>query len=671
MVRCSVKKSIDGGVAFLKVTHMSSLATARSSTSHQSPPAKEGGAHAEHHKAPWWRVMCLTGVDYFSTLGYQPSIAIVAAGLLAPVATAVLVLLTLFGALPIYSRVAERSPEGQGSIAMLERLVPGWAGKFVVLGLIGFCATDFIITITLSSADAAAHIVQNPYIGQFITSQMLVTLVLITLLGAMFLKGFKEVLGIAVALVVLYLGLNAVIIAAGFARIMEQPHVVGDWTNLVSVSHNGWTGAILAAALVFPRLALGFSGFETGVAVMPQVEGNRGDTAEKPVGRIANTRRLLRWSACIMAVYLLLSSLVTTWLIPAQLVQSGGEADGRALSYLAHSLLGHGFGTLYDVSTVLILWFAGASAMAGLINLVPRYLPRYGMAPEWTKATRPLVIFFTVVALVVTVIFQADVEAQGGAYATGVLVLITSAALAVCLTSRTTLARVFFAVITIVFIYTTVVNVIERPDGLKVASFFIGTIIVTSLLSRWLRSMELRHDSVYLDAACKAVIEQAIAGDRSRQESQHDGHTEVAPQLRVLAHRPGGNVKQKLKDMQELHGINPKNVILLEVTVREPSEFASKRLHVTCAQDKAGHRILRCESAAIPNAMAHVLLTIQHLYQDQHVKCHAYFGWSEKRPVLAAFEFLLFGQGEIATFTREILRRAEPDVNKRPRIHVG
>jgi hypothetical protein len=174
-----------------------------------------GADHApDHSKAgcsrAWgWKVMCLTGVDYFSTLGYQPGIASVAAGALSPLATLVLVILTLFGALPIYRA-------GRQSKSAWRRLncdawapTPWWKGKLFVLTLLGFASTDFMITITLSAADASAHLIQNPFVPRFFQGQAVpITLFLVALLGAVFLKGFKEAIGIAVALVGAYLALR-------------------------------------------------------------------------------------------------------------------------------------------------------------------------------------------------------------------------------------------------------------------------------------------------------------------------------------------------------------------------------------------------------------------------------------------------------------------------------
>ncbi|MEO8906757.1 MAG: amino acid transporter, partial [Microbacteriaceae bacterium] len=282
------------------------------SGSHQGPHAR-----APEKTHSWWRVMCLTGLDYFSTLGYQPAIAALAAGLISPFATIVLVVLTLGGALPVYRRVAKESFRGSGSIAMLERLLPWWAGKLFVLILLGFAATDFMITITLSAADASAHAIENPFApAWFHGAQVPITIVLITLLGAVFLKGFKEAIGIAVVLVGVYLALNVVVIAVAFGQVMERPVVITDWWSALTAQHGNPLLVVGIALIVFPKLALGLSGFETGVAVMPQIAGAPDDTVDNPRGRIRGTGRLLTTAAVIMSTFLISSSLATTLLIP-------------------------------------------------------------------------------------------------------------------------------------------------------------------------------------------------------------------------------------------------------------------------------------------------------------------------------------------------------------------
>lgn len=341
-----------------------------------------------HKGQRWWRVMCLTGVDYFSTLGYQPGIAALAAGLLSPIATIVLVIVTLAGALPVYRRVAEESPHGEGSIAMLERLLSFWKGKLFVLTLLGFAATDFLITITLSAADASTHLVENPHLNSALhDKQMVITLFLVALLGAVFLKGFLEAIGVAVVLVAIYLGLNVVVAASGIWQVITHEYVVTDWTTALTAEHGNVFAMIGVSLLVFPKLALGLSGFETGVAVMPHVEGDPGDTEQKPAGRIRGAKKLLTTSAVIMSVFLIVTSFITTVLIPEKEFEPGGQANGRALAYLAHEYLGNAFGTVYDVSTIAILWFVapppwpGCSTSCRAISRATAW-PRTGPAPS-------------------------------------------------------------------------------------------------------------------------------------------------------------------------------------------------------------------------------------------------------------------------------------------------
>ncbi len=602
--------------------------------------------------------MCLTGVDYFSTLGYQPGIAALAAGALSPVATLVLVLITLFGALPMYKRVAAESPHGDGSISMLEKLLTWWRGKLFVLCLIGFVATGFVITITLSAADATAHVVENPYTAFLHGYEVPVTLLIIGLLGAVFLKGFSEAIGIAVVIVATYILLNIAIIARSAYEVMQQPQVIANWQEALFSTHGNPLLMLGAALLLFPKLALGLSGFETGVVVMPLVQGDPSDTPKGPEGRIRNTRKLLTTAAVIMSVLLMASSLATTLLIPHEEFEEGGEANGRALAYLAHRYMGDAFGTAYDISTIAILWFAGASAMAGLLNIVPRYLPRYGMAPDWARATRPLVLIYTLICFGVTILFRADVDAQAGAYATGVLALMTSATIAVTLSAqrqRQKAALLAFGVISLIFIYTTVVNVVERPEGLKIATFFIVAIIVTSLISRALRSTELRVTEVEVDETAERFISEAA------QQGE----------IRIIANHPDDRTSREylLKEREQRednHIPEGDPVLFLEVTVSDASEFAPV-LRVR-GEDVGGYRVLRADSASISNAIAAFLL---YLRDRTGKRPHVYFGWTEGNPLKYLARFILFGEGDIAPVTHEVLRKAEPDPERRPAIHVG
>ena len=619
------------------------------------PHAHPASTHKTHR---WWQVMCLTGVDYFSTLGYQPGIAALAAGLLSPIATLVLVALTLLGALPVYRRVAEESPRGEGSVAMLERLLPSWLGKLFVLVLLGFAATSWIVTMTLSASDATAHIVENPHVPSALHGhEVAITVGLLALLGAVFLKGFTEAIGVAVGVVAVYLAMNVVVVVVGLWDVVNAPVLVTDWWGALTTQHGGPLSMVAAALLVFPALALGLSGFETGVAVMPHVHGDPKDTEERPAGRIRGTKKLLTSAAATMSVFLITSSFITTLLIPRDDFEEGGEANGRALAYIAHERLGDGFGTAYDAITVAILWFAGASAMAGMLNLIPRYLPRYGMAPDWASAVRPLVLVLTAVAVLVTWVFEADVVAQGGAYATGVLALITSAAIAVTLAAHQARQRrlaIGFGVIAAIFIYTTAVNVTERPDGVKIAAIFIVAISLVSLASRMTRSLELRVTDVRLDPTAELFVR-----DCARRR------------IRLVAKEPDdldrAEYLEKLRQIQADNDLTDDDLIFVEVNLTDPSEFETALdVHGEVVHDR--YRVLRLQHASIPNALAALLLHIRDMTKRVP---HIYFEWTEGNPLLNLLRFVFTGAGEVAPITREVLREAEPDRSRRPRVHVG
>ncbi|HKD85499.1 MAG TPA: hypothetical protein VKB58_12180 [Terriglobales bacterium] len=601
-------------------------------------------SHRPERTYPWYLVMWLTGVDYFSTLGYQPGIALLAAGALAVPATAVLVAVTLLGAVPIYTAVAERSYAGQGSIALIENLFSGWTSKILVLVLLGFAATDFVITMTLSAADAARHAIANPYLHPFAgSSRMRVTLLLLLLLAIVFLIGFREAIRVASYVAVPYLFLNLIVLLWCVGKILFHLELLSNWHAALAV-HGDWTMLFVASALIFPKLALGLSGFETGVSVMPLVNGaDPGKTEETIPGRIRSTRKLLLSAAGIMSVMLLLSSFVAVVLIPESAYRQGGPADGRAIAYLAHMYLGTAFGTVYDISTILILWFAGASAMAGLLNLIPRYLPRYGMAPHWVAYHRPLVLVLLVIDVLVTLVFRASVTAQGGAYATGVLVLMLSAAVAVTISlwreaglhqPRKYLQSFYYLLVSLVFVYTVIANVIERPDGAIIASIFIFLLLSISALSRAMRSTEMRvSEATFTDAASAALWER-LKGKK----------------VNLIPHRintPDNRkyLSGKVRQHYEVKG----PLAYLHVTLMDNrSDFLSP-LRLKLVSEGQDFVIEASGAVAVANSVAYISELLDPI--------SIVLGLTGRPLMRQSLEYLLFGEGETGLLVYSILVR--------------
>ncbi|TFB58199.1 amino acid transporter, partial [Cryobacterium sp. Hz7] len=253
----------------------------------------------------------------------------------------------------------------------------------------------------------------------------------------------------------------------------------------------------------------------------------------------------------------------------------------------------------------------------------------------------------------------ADVNAQAGAYATGILAMMVSGAIAVTISAirrHQRRASIAFTILTLILLYALGENILEKPDGIAISAFFILGIIVVSLVSRVSRTTELRVETVELDEQARRFITDSLVFDG-------------ALNLIATKPKPGKQTDYAGKETEQ-RGMNPvpgrADVLFLEIEVVDPSSF-SETLHVR-GEEVNGLRVLRAQSPAAPNAIAAILLALR---DASGVRPHAYFEWSEGNPLGHLLRYLLLGQGDTAPVVREILRQSEADPARRPGIHVG
>jgi hypothetical protein len=735
------KPAIDGQASTNDPTRAPGTATGRSSPSYT-----------------WWLVLCLVGLDYFSTLAYLPSMAVDKSGRDFAVLTAFLLsAITLFVALPIYLYIAGRSPNGMGVTGLLESHFHGWSGKLLILFLLGFVAADFVITRTLSTADASLHLLHNSYwkahvdwminvreslrsslparlqgpmtdqVLDWWNEQVTVT-VIMTILGFAlyfyFLRGFtRRFMIVAGVIASLFVLLNGVVIVSSLLYLANHPEYIRNWTAFQRVMSDDDPSSLVFSLLInnalvdFPVLALGLGGFELSLASIGLVRGRPDDDPTRPRGRIRNARKLLVVAAVLMGLSVVGSVLSITLLVPTGDMRGTGPAKNRVLAYLAHGgyleppghdpnaprgerpediedvveppaqpaepanteeappkpertgptaadinpLFGPAFGTLYDVSAILILFLAGASVTISLRDLLPVYLARYGMEMHWARRTGVLLHLFNLLILVVILYFHAHVSDQQGAYSTSVLVLLASAALAALVDMRTRWRRSLFlplltaplAVVFVFFLVMAGLAVSHSPAGAIIAVLIVAIVFISAGISRWVRATELRFEGfTFTDEASQA-----------RWEEIRQLEFQV-----LVPHRPGGEtLAEKDAAIRARHRLGPDvPIIFVEARLGDPSDFQNYPLMQIVKED--GMEVIRVSHCA---SIAHVLAAIALEFSEVGRPPEIHFDWSHESPLASNLHFLLMGEGNVPWMVHALIRKAEPDPLRQPRVIIG
>ncbi|HET6574636.1 MAG TPA: amino acid transporter [Fimbriiglobus sp.] len=682
-----------------------------------SSPSPALPGHRVRFRTAWPWVLCVVGLDYLSSLAYQPSVAFGVAGKLAPLATLGVVAVTLACAVPLYCYLAGRSPHGSGSTGLLERLIPGWRGKLVVLTVLGFAATDLVFTRTFSAADAAEHLTHSPFApwqsalgaacdecnrlagelppetvgharGLFDRRVVVTLLILVagSVVAWVYRRGVSRgLIRVASAVLLVYLAMTAAVVGSGVAYLARHPELIDAWRAAVEAGSwkegaaprpvGDWWELAAACVTLFPMLALGLSGYEMALTAMPLVRGSRSDTNGNPRGRVRNTRLMLVAAAVVMAALLLSSTLVVTLLIPGEALTTHGKAENRALAYLAHGqplaggidptdvspLFGPWFGVVYDVATVAALTLAGVTVVVGMRHLIPPYLYRLGMDWKWSHRWGVLMYVFVLVKLGVTYAYDADPDAQRGAYLTGVLSIFTAASAAALLDVWKRRAgwwkpfRVapWWLLCLMVFGGSTAVVVWSEPGGLEMAAWFVGVTLVVSVVSRFFRSTELRFRGFeFADEPSRHLWEDVIMRDYPI----------------IVPLRPGGHsLADKEADMRRYHRLPPTlPVLFLMVELGDASNFY--QLPTIRVGREDGRVVAHVIGAAsTPHVIAAAALEVA----KYGVVPEVHFGWSAEHPLTANLNFVLFGMGNVPWMVYELIQAADFPIDRKPRVVVG
>jgi hypothetical protein len=676
-----------------------------------SPPAP--------FRTAWPWVLCVIGLDYLSTLAYQPTVAFAAAGRLAPLVTVLVAAVTLFAALPIYLYIAGRSPRGGGTTALLERAIPGWFGKLLLLILLAFGAVDLVFTRTFSAATAAEHVTRSPLPvwqqsldaatagGEGLRRQFppwlreltegvwnrqtVVTLIVLaigTVAGLIFFRGYtRGFVRLAVGTVAAYLLLTVFVVASGIAYLADHPHLVGRWWADVWAGDwkegrdptpvAGWGGLVGACLPMFPVVALGLSGFELTLMAMPLVRGRPDDNPERPRVTIRKTRVLLVVAAASMSAYLLASTLVTTVLIPPGAQLTEGQAKYRALAYIAHGgrladgepassihpAFGLGFGTLYDLSTVAILALAGLSFAMTIASWIPPYLARLGMEFRWSVRLGGLVWLFLGLKFALTAYFGADVDAHRAAYLTGVLAVFTFAALAASVDVWQKRRRLGW----------------HKP--FRVPPLFLLAVLVFAGSLLWVVTERPAGAAIAAAFVGLVLIVSVVSRAWRSTEFRFDGfeladkatefewqRLKAADYPVLVPLRPGQEaIREREVDVRSRHRI-PGTIPVMFVTAElaDPSDFHQRpRLRIARENGRVVIRITRC--CSIPHALAAAALEVA----SQGGVPEIHFGWSAENPVTANLHFVLFGTGNVPWMVYTLIRRADVPEERKPRVVVA